>query len=326
MKAVVLFNLGGPSSIKDVKGFLFNIFNDPAILRLPNPFRYILAKFISAKREKEARLIYQQLGGGSPIVHQTLKQRDALNLHLGPLYDVYICMRYWLPSIEEVIEQIRNKNYEEIILLPLYPQFSTTTTESFFYEWERISRNKGFQIPLKKICCYPSHPGFIESYQLIINQFLNENKIPPETRFLFSAHGLPEKIVKAGDPYPFHVEKSVRYVLKGIPQIKDWVITYQSKVGPLKWLEPSTESEIKKAAKDKKPIAIIPISFVSEHSETLYELDILYKNLAIKEEIPAFYRLPTLQDSPLYINCLVDLIKSATFNPCGLPYCRESCP
>lgn len=325
MKAVVIFNLGGPDKRESIKPFLFNLFSDPAIIRLPNPFRWLLAKLISSRREEEAAEIYQAIGGKSPIVEETQRQANQLQKALPDDYDVYICMRYWHPMISQVITQLRQKLYEEVILLPLYPQFSTTTTGSFFEEWERVGRSLGYLVPTREICCYPQNAHFVSAYAQIIKKAIQENIIPKDTRFLFSAHGLPEKIVKSGDPYPEHVALTVQEIVNNVPEINDWEITYQSKVGPLKWLEPSTEKEIIKAGQLSKSIAIVPVSFVSEHSETLYELDIQYRNLALESGAKNYFRIATVRDHPLYIKSLVELIMSKEDVLCLATSCIKKC-
>lgn len=325
MKAVVLFNLGGPDCLQHVRPFLFNLFYDPAILRIANPFRYLLALLISRMREKEACKIYKYLGGGSPIVSQTNKQRDALQKSLGQDYQVFTTMRYWSPFAKDIIHQLKPQAFEEIILLPLYPQYSSTTTQSFFDHWDQIATDLGLMVHTRKICCYPNNQLYIQAHQQIIRTLFQETTPFSEIRFVFSAHGLPEKIVKGGDPYQQQIESSVNQILKGIPEIQDSVICYQSRVGPLKWLGPSIDEEIRRAGKDGKSIAVVPVSFVSEHSETLYELDYLYKKLAQDLRIPSFFRLPTLQDHPFFIKALVGLVQDQITETCTGSLCKIQC-
>jgi protoporphyrin/coproporphyrin ferrochelatase len=321
MKAVVLFNLGGPDSLENVKPFLFNLFNDEAIINLPNPFRYILAKFVSSRRNKKAQAIYAHLGGKSPILEETQAQANALQNLLGEEYKVFIAMRYWTPMAEAIVDEVLSSKPDEIILLPLYPQFSTTTTGSFFTHWDKIMRDRGYRIPLRQICCYPDFPLYIKASQTVIREAIRDKNIPQNARFLFSAHGLPKKCIDSGDPYEQQINLSVTSIMSGLPEIKDHVICYQSKVGPLEWLEPSTESEIRRAALDGVPIAIVPISFVSENSETLYELDFEYKAYAQGMGLSGYYRIPTLRDNGIYISALESLIQT-----CYQPECaRTSC-
>jgi ferrochelatase len=234
-------------------------------------------------------------------------------------------MRYWYPMVDEVLEQVIASKPNEIILLPLYPQFSKTTTGSFFEQWESRMRHKGCKILVRKICCYPELPLYINASQDVIQNSIKQNQIPENARYLFSAHGLPKKNIQKGDPYEIHVHMSVDSIVKGLPQIKDHVICYQSKVGPLEWLGPSTEDEIKRACEDQVPMVIVPISFVSENSETLYELDYQYKlyadNLGIKE----YYRVPTVRDNSYYISALASMIQTCYQQKCSAKSCDQPC-
>lgn len=325
MKAVVLFNLGGPKNLEDVKPFLFNLFYDRAILSLPNPFRYLLAKFISSTRTKKATHIYSSIGGGSPIVKETQKQAEALKKLLGSEYEVFICMRYWKPSIHEVIQEIKGKDYSDITLMPLYPQYSFSTTGSFMNEWNHIAKSSNLDVPTKTICCYPQETAYIDAVSHRIQETIQSLGIPDHARYLFSAHGLPLKSIKQGDPYEKHVKISVKSIVQNMPAIKDYRICYQSKVGPLEWLGPSTEQEIEQAAKENVPVVIVPISFVSENSETLYELDIQYKELANDLGLKGYFRVPTIDDSLEYINLLSDLILLGKDKICTKATCGQNC-
>lgn len=308
--AVILFNLGGPDNLEAVKPFLFNLFNDKNIIAAPNPIRYFLAKFISSRRESTAQEIYSHIGNKSPILEETQKQADLLESTLAgepDEYKVFIAMRYWHPFSSETIEKVKEYQPDEVILLPLYPQFSTTTTGSSFEDWEIQSVKKSLKIPNRKICCYHKENIFVDAHTNMIREFIEKQELT-EYRILFSAHGLPEKIIKNGDPYQAQVEGTVEAIVEKLAIEKlDYQVCYQSKVGPLEWIKPSTESEIERAGKEKKPIVIVPIAFVSEHSETLVELDIEYKELAEEHEVPAYYRVPTLSDNPHYIDCLAML-------------------
>ncbi len=306
-KAVVLFNLGGPDTLEAVQPFLFNLFNDKAILSLPQPFRSLLAFLIAKRRTKEAKVIYSQLGGGSPLLKNTQLQAKALEDILGQDWRVFIAMRYWHPLINETIKEVKAYSPTEIVLVPLYPQFSTTTTASSLCEWQRVSRKEDFQIPTRTICCYPHHNGFIEANCGLIQQTLGNEKRPYRT--LFSAHGLPERIIKKGDPYQSHVERTAKTIATQLG-LKDYSVCYQSKVGPLKWLTPSIEEEIKRAGQERKGVVIVPLSFVSEHSETLVELDLQYQAFAYAQKVPFYLRVPTVGTHPLFIEGLAQIIKT----------------
>lgn len=307
--AVILLNLGGPSSLKEVRSFLFNLFYDKAIIRLPNPFRWLVAQLISRLRENTAKDIYKQMGGSSPILAETISQKIALEARLNSKYiRVFIAMRYSKPFSYDSIEKVKEFSPDQIILLPLYPQFSTTTTESSIEDAKREINKAGLDIPIKAVGCYPINNSFIRAHITNIKDTLKKVK-SENYRILFSAHSLPEKIIKDGDPYQWQIEQTVKQVVKGL-KIKDldYKITYQSKVTPVKWLEPFTEKEIKIACDEKKAIIIVPIAFVSEHSETLVELDIEYKEIADTKGVE-YHRVPSLGTNPLYIEALFNIIK-----------------
>lgn len=307
--AIILFNLGGPDSLAAVKPFLFNLFNDPYIIRAPKFIRLLIAKYISWRREATAQDIYQQIGGKSPILEQTQDQAYELERFLNEQnknkYKVFVAMRYWHPFIEEVLEEVGTFGADETLLLPLYPQFSTTTTGSFYAAWKKAFHGPSSQI--KAICCYPTNPGFIEA--LAKKLLATYQETGRETRILFSAHGLPKKIVDAGDPYKLQVELTVKEILqKAELEDADYVICYQSRVGPVEWLKPYTDEEIKRAGLDKRSVIIVPVAFVSEHSETLVELDIEYKHLAQTVGIETYKRIETVQTNGHFISGLADMV------------------
>lgn len=314
--AIVLFNLGGPDNLEAVKPFLFNLFNDRAIIGLPQPFRFLLAKLISKRRHKKAQEIYKQIGGKSPIFELTFAQGQSLEKALSYYGDfkVFIAMRYWNPMIAEVAKKIINYKPDEIILLPLYPQFSSSTTNSSIDDF--IANFPDKTIPLKTICCYPEDENFIDSHLNLITQKLQ--KFPQykisEMRFLFSAHGLPQKLIDAGDPYVFQVKKSTDKIVEKLQKKYgeiDFSICYQSKVGPLKWTSPSLAQELHRTILDKKIPVIIPIAFVSEHSETLVELDIEYKEMAEKFHARDYIRIPALNSDVFFIKALSNMCLNA---------------
>lgn len=312
--AIVLFNLGGPDSPEAVKPFLFNLFNDPAIIGAPNFIRKNLAKFISSRRAPTAREIYSHIGGASPILKETQAQADALVEALHEVrkdytFTAHVCMRYWHPMSEQVVSEVKAENPDRIILLPLYPQFSTTTSGSSFNNWKEEAAKQGLNKPTTTLCCYPQDTHFTAAHVASIRNYYERARQLGDPRILFSAHGLPEKVIKAGDPYQWQVEQTATAVANKLNiENLDWKVSYQSKVGPMKWIGPSTETEITRAAQDRVPLIIVPIAFVSEHSETLVELDIEYKELADKAGIEGYFRVPTLSLNNGFITSLKALV------------------
>lgn len=318
--AVILFNLGGPDKLESVKPFLNNLFSDPAILSLPSFIRKPLAWLISTKREKEAQDIYRRLGGKSPLFENTEAQADALEKALGSAYKAFICMRYWHPMTEEVVKKVRDYNPDQIILLPLYPQFSTTTTGSSFKEWHKYCYTYGVTAPTHQLGCYPEQPGFIEAVVDLVNKELGKlsEKEKTQTRILFTAHGLPQKIVDRGDPYQYQVEQTVekiRDLLSGKNDLPDSIICYQSRVGPVEWIKPYTDEEIIRAGQEGKRLIVVPVAFVSEHSETLVELDMDYEKLAEDSGVLSYARIPTVSTHPKFIQGLAKLVQAKPVVP-----------
>ena len=292
--AIVLFNLGGPDSPQAIRPFLRNLFNDPAIIRAPGPVRWLLSYWISFRRAPVAREIYQHLGGKSPLLELTRQQAMALEETFSGEDDVrtFVSMRYWHPMSDETVSEVKTFNPDRIILLPLYPQFSTTTSGSSFTDWRRAAADAGLKVPTATVCCYPDEPGFIGSIAHLTRQALSDAEECGTPRVLFSAHGLPRKIVDGGDPYPRQVEQTAAAVVEALNITGlDWTVCYQSRVGPLEWIGPATDDEIKRAGREGKPLVIVPIAFVSEHSETLVELDIEYRELAVSAGVPSYHRV-----------------------------------
>ena len=306
--AIILFNLGGPDSLDAVQPFLRNLFGDPAILRLPSLIRRPLASFLARRRTAKAQGIYAKIGGSSPILGQTEAQARALEERLGGEHEWrgYVCMRYWHPMTEAVVRSVERFAPDRIVLLPLYPQFSTTTTASSFKEWNDVAT---FKVPTTTIESYPTEPGFIAASVELVKQGLADAGAGPK-RLLFSAHGLPERVIKAGDPYQGQVEQTANAIAEAIGGL-DWSICYQSRVGPLKWIGPSTDAEVRRAGADRVGVVVYPLSFVSEHSETLVELDIDYRHLAGEVGVPIYVRVPTVGTHPLFIEGLARLVRHA---------------
>lgn len=323
---VVLFNMGGPDSLDAVQPFLYNLFSDHDIIQIPKPIQKPLAFLISRIRSKKTKKYYEIMGGRSPQKEQTLRQAQALQDVLGDNYKVVVAMRYWHPFTEEALEELFKERISKIILIPLYPQYSRTTTGSSFNEFDRkirryiksgrftvLSTLNGQEkpyyyssnIPIKKVNCYFDNPEYIDAMVSQIKECVPNYH---EYFFLFSAHSLPEKIILNGDPYKRQTEKTVDLIMKNFPGVK-YALSYQSKVGPVKWLQPFTEETIRELASNGiKKLIVIPVSFVSEHSETLYELDYQYGNLAKELGIESYIRVPTLQTHPGFIRTLRNLV------------------
>lgn len=319
--AIILFNLGGPDSPEAVQPFLKNLFSDPAIISLPSLLRLPLARFIASRRAPKAKKIYDQIGGSSPILGQTEAQARALEEALGTgaehEWRGYVCMRYWHPMTEAVVRSVKRFAPDRIVLLPLYPQFSTATTDSSVKAWKAAADTSGLSVPTQTVCCYPDDPGFIAASVDLVKQGLAEAGTGP-TRVLFSAHGLPEKVIKRGDPYQVQVERTAAAIAGAIAdQVGglDWSVCYQSRVGPLKWIGPSTDAEIRRAGADKRAVVLYPLAFVSEHSETLVELDIDYRRLAEESGVPVYKRVPTVGTHPRFIAGLADRVRAVLSGP-----------
>ncbi len=317
--AIILFNLGGPDCKAAIKPFLFNFFMDKNIIRLPYIFRFLLAKFIAVKRSRnEANTGYAALGYKSPLLENTIDQANALEKCLSipseTEFKVFPCMRYWHPMAQEVVRDVKAFDPDFVVLLPLYPQYSTTTSRSSFEAWNAAAKCGGLDLPFSEIEAYPTQEGFIQASAQNIrgayDTLLKEGHKNP--RILLSAHGLPESIIKAGDPYQSHCEASAKAIIKatGIKE-PDWVLCYQSRVGPQKWIGPDIVDEIDRAGKDQKAILVYPLAFVNEHIETLVEIEIEYRVLAKEKNVPAFKRVETVGTHPFFIEGLADLVREA---------------
>lgn len=328
--AVVLFNLGGPDSIAAIQPFLFNLFNDPAIIRAPGLIRLALAHLISRLRAPKVAPNYQLMGGRSPLVPETEKQAAALVRSLELRWtgrDVtvkaFLAMRYWRPLTEDAVAAVRAWGADEIVLAPLYPQFSTTTTGSSLAAWRAAGGG-----PARLICCYPSAEGFVEAHAEAVRETWEAAGRPLPARVLFSAHGLPQRVIDEGDPYQSQVEESVAAVAARLPDGLEAQVCYQSRVGPLKWIGPSTEEALEAAAQDQIGVIVSPIAFVSEHIETLVELDDEYRERAEELGVPFYLRASALGVRASYIEALSQLIDEAAFGEASVISARANgaCP
>jgi ferrochelatase len=313
--AVILFNLGGPDSLKAVRPFLFNLFNDGAIIGAPQPFRFFIAQLISRARAKSACANYAKMGGKSPLLDETEKQARALEEELAQRvsnvsFKCFTAMRYWRPFTKDAARAAKDWGATDAILLPLYPQYSSTTTGSSVKEWRKAS-----SLPSASICCHPAANAFVDAHVDAIMEGWRAAGSPPKPRVLFSAHGLPQSVIDRGDPYQWQIEKSAEAIRVKLPADWETRICYQSRVGPLKWLGPSTEEELERAGRDKQGVIVSPIAFVSEHIETLVELDIDYAQRAKTLALPYYLRAKALGCHPRFIAALADLAERALAAP-----------
>ncbi|MEH2464636.1 ferrochelatase [Nostoc sp.] len=320
---VLLLNLGGPDKLEDVGPFLYNLFSDPEIIRLP--FRWLqkpLAWFIASRRLKTSQENYKQIGGGSPLRRITEAQGEALKEQLGYLgqeADIYVGMRYWHPYTEEAIAQLTQDNIENLVILPLYPQFSISTSGSSFRLLEKLWQEdpKLQRIDYTVIPSWYKQPGYLQAMAELIAQELDQFPNPDDVHIFFSAHGVPKSYVEeAGDPYQQEIEECTALMMQTLNRPNVHTLAYQSRVGPVEWLQPYTEDALKElGAQGVKDLVVVPISFVSEHIETLQEIDIEYREVAEESGIHNFRRVPAPNTHPVFINALADLVIDALKNP-----------
>lgn len=316
-RAVVLLQLGGPDSLDAVQPFLYNLFVDPDIIDLPGAFlfRKSLAKFISSRRAPKVQELYKQIGGKSPILDQTRQQAEGLRKVLsskGQNIPVEIAMRYWHPFTEEAFRNVLSAGVKEVILLPLYPHYSKATTGSSVREWNRVRKKQnGDIITARVVEPYYDHPLYVRSLVERVNEAIQ--RVPADERskvnLLFSAHGTPMKLVRDGDPYSTHIRRTYELVVEegnfGLPHH----LCFQSKVGPQKWLEPSLTGTIRSlGAQGVTHVVINPIAFVTDHIETLSEINIEARNLAKENGIYCFEMTSPLTTSAPFLQCLAELV------------------
>ena len=318
--AIVLFNLGGPDRPEAIRPFLLNLFRDPAILRVPPFIRPFLARFIASRRVAPATENYAYIGGRSPLLGLTRAQAAALTEAL-PDIDArcFIAMRYWHPFAAEAVRELIAYQPDHVLLLPLYPHFSTTTTGSSLADWRETAARSGLAVPVTTLCCWPTDTAYIEAVTSLTRDTLaTAGASGQKVRLLFSAHGLPEVIIKRGDPYQWQIEQTAAAIVArlDIPGL-DWLVCYQSRATPQKWLDPSTDAEIIRAAADQVGVVVVPIAFVSDHTETLVELDIEYRELAERAGIAGYWRVPAPNSHPAFIEALAGLVRSTLARGAG---------
>jgi ferrochelatase len=313
--AIVLFNLGGPDNSDAVRPFLRNLFSDRAIIDLPAILRYPIARYIADRRAPESRSIFAEIGGRSPIGDETGAQARALETMLaqkGHDAKCFVAMRYWNPFTREAVAGVKAWNPEHIILLPLYPQYSTTTARSSLAEWHREAARQGVRHSTHEVCCFPTEQGFVSAITARLKEALELAKPGITYRVLFSAHGLPKRVIERGDPYQWQVERTVAAVVQQLnrPDLEHR-IAFQSRVGRLEWIGPATDAEIRQAGAEGKGMVVVPVAFVCEHSETLFELDIKCARVAHESGVPDYIRVPTVRTHPAFIEGLGDLVLAA---------------
>lgn len=313
---VLLFNLGGPETLQDVKPFLYRLFSDPEIIRIKwGPARKALAYTIATLRRKKSEGYYRQIGGGSPLRRLTEEQARALQGELrsrGRDVETFVGMCTWHPFLSEAIESIEKSDVKSLVVLPLFPQYSVTTTGSGFAALRSlIDSRPSFKKPVQWVRSWPDHPSYIESFEQAIRRELAKFTNPDSVHILFSAHSIPESYVRKGDPYLEQTKKTVDLIMERLGRKNPHQLSFQSKIGPVKWLEPLTNDVIIQLGKQGiGDVLVVPVSFVSEHVETLYELDILYKKVADKAGITNFRRVPTLNSDPSFIRALAEIVES----------------
>ena len=316
---VLLFNLGGPETLEDVRPFLFNLFADPDIIRLPwRALQKPLAWLISTQRHKKSRGYYEKIGGGSPLRRITEEQARALEQALAKRNinaRAYVGMRYWNPFIEQALDQIRRDQVDHLVILPLYPQFSVSTTGSSLNRMQAIAAETGNSLPqISVVCSWEADPNYIAAMAAAAREELAlfPDQDPSQTHILFSAHSVPVRYIDEGDPYLDQTKRTVELIMERLGTHRPHTLSFQSKVGPVEWLKPATNETIPSLAREGvSQLMLVPVSFVSEHSETLYEMDILYRDAAAEAGIANYRRVPTMNCRADFIEALAKLVERA---------------
>jgi protoporphyrin/coproporphyrin ferrochelatase len=309
---VLLLQMGGPDSLDAVEPFLINLFSDRDIIRLgPAVLQPVIARWIARRRAPKTEAQYEKIGGKSPIREQTEAQARALEAELGAGFRCVPAMRYWRPSTVDALAAMKQAGISRIIALPLYPHYSRATTGSSLNELARVLHLAGARFQVTSIHGYHTHPRYLDALAETIRETLQRFPAGEPVTLLFSAHSLPVSFIQAGDPYLAQVEETVKLVMARFPD-HDHHLAFQSKSGPVKWLEPSTPATISRLAGDGcRNLLVIPVSFVCDHIETLYEIDITFADLARTQGIRQFHRAPTFNISPAFIRCLGEQVREA---------------
>ena len=314
---VLLFNLGGPETLRDVKPFLYRLFSDPEIIHVKfSPLRKAIAYTIATLRRKTSESYYSQIGGGSPLRRLTEEQASALADEIkrrGRDVETFVGMCTWHPFLFEAVNKIDEANIDSLVILPLFPQYSVTTTGSGFAVLRQlIDKHPQFKkLDVQWICSWADHPAYIESFAQAIQRELGKFTDTEKVHLLFSAHSIPESYVRNGDPYLEQTKETVELIMDRLGRRNPYRLSFQSKIGPVKWLEPFTNDVIVELGKQGvDDVLVIPVSFVSEHIETLYELDILFRKVAADAGVENFRRVPALNSDPTFIRALADIVES----------------
>ena len=320
---IVLLNLGGPERIQDVGPFLYNLFADPEIIRLPIPaLQKPLAWLISTLRSNKSQEAYRSIGGGSPlrrITDQQARELQSLLRQRNVDATTYVAMRYWHPFTESAVADMKADGIEQVVVLPLYPHFSISTSGSSFRELQRLRQGdeRFAKLPLRAIRSWHDHPGYLKAMAQLMEREIDACVDPSTAHVFFSAHGVPKSYVEeAGDPYQKEIESCAELIMKTLGRDNPWTLAYQSRVGPVEWLQPYTEEALEELGeKGVKELVVVPISFVSEHIETLEEIDIEYREIATEAGVSNFRRVPALDTDPTFIASLADLVETSLAGP-----------
>ena len=315
---VLVFNLGGPESLRDVKPFLYRLFSDPEIIRIRwSPLRKVVAYAIATLRKNKSQGYYKLIGGGSPLRRLTEEQAAALESELrrrGVDAQSFVGMCTWKPLLSEAVQRVEQSSVDRLVIMPLFPQYSFTTTRAGSEALRKLLTKSASLKALNTtwISTWAEHPTYIESFSSSIERELAKFSEPDKVQLLFSAHSIPESYVREGDPYLDQTKASMERIMDRLGRKNPYQLSFQSKIGPVKWLEPATNTVLVEYGKrGVANVLVVPISFVSEHIETLYELDILYQKVAKDAGIPNFRRVPALNSDPLFIRALADIVQES---------------
>jgi len=315
---IILFSLGGPETLLVVKPFLYELFSDPEIIRIRSDFlRKAVAYSIATLRRRRSEGYYRQIGGGSPLRRITEEQSKALSAEMrwaGVQVDTFVGMCTWHPFFDETLDQVEKIGVDQLVVLPLFPQYSVTTTGSGFRNLKRLisGRPALAGLDIRWVSSWQNNPTYIKAFVDLIRKELSKFQNPDQTEILFSAHSIPESYVREGDPYLDQTRETVELIVEGLGRRNPYRLSFQSKIGPVKWLTPSTNDVVVELGKQGvQEVLVVPVSFVSEHIETLYELDILYKKVAADAGIGDFRRVPALNCDPTFILALREIVEAA---------------